>query len=126
MTQTRIAWLLGTILTLSVVASTPALATKKDIGVPAAQRYKVTQIADRDVVLAGAPGRMVGRSIRLALPENGRVVVVPNPDAQRRFVVPNPAVERRFVIPNPDAQRRFVIPNPDTQRRFVMPNPDGQ
>jgi len=91
----RSIWILGTILTASLLTTAPALAASKGgkARIPAARRHHVTQISDRDVVLSQNPLARGGRLIRLTTFENGRQVLTPNPDAQRQVVVPNPSAE---------------------------------
>jgi len=124
MKQRKIMWVLGTILTASLLTTGPALAGKARI--QAVKRHHVTQISDRDVVLSQNPLMKGGQITRLATFENGRQVLVPNPDAGRQVLMPNPDAGRQVVVPNPDAQRQVVMPNPDAQRQVVVPNPDAQ
>ncbi len=115
----RITWILGTVLSVSLVAAPAAHAAKKSTGprIHAAKQYRTIQITERDVVVMRSPVSAASAKRTLPAPgfDTGRRVLLPNPDGQRQFVIPNPDAQRQFVIPNPDAQRQFVIPNPDAQ-----------
>jgi hypothetical protein len=51
MNKSRMTWMLGTILSLSLVAAPAANAKKLGAGIVPAKRYQVTQITDKDVAV---------------------------------------------------------------------------
>jgi hypothetical protein len=106
MKQRPVAWIVGTILTMSLIAAPPANAAKKGVkgGISAAKRYRVTQITDRDVVLLQGTRIQIGRLILHPFLENGRQALAPNPDAQRQMLTPNPDAQRQVLAPNPSTE----------------------
>src|SRR5262245_22505806 len=105
----RIHWILGTLLSLSLVTAGTAGAATKSSRIHAAKQYRATQITDRDVTVSRFDvGANRAKRTSLRGFDNARQVLVPNPDAGRQFVLPNPDAGRQFVLPNPDAGRQFV------------------
>ena len=122
----RMTWILGALVSLSLIAAPSANAAKGRI--VAAKRYQATQITNRDVVLLPvhvSQARMPRHTIAVTIDE-GRQFLVPDGDGSRQFVLPDGDGSRQFVLPDGDGSRQFVLPDGDGSRQFLVPDADGQ
>jgi len=121
MKKEKITWVIGSVLCASLVVSAPAYAAKKgNARISAAKRYHVTQISERDVVVAQSPraGAQQRRAQYL------------DSDVQLMVVRPNEGMQRLVLLPNPDAkpdmQMIVVRPKEEMQRVILLPNPGSK
>lgn len=123
MKKKRITWMVGSVLCASLVIAAPANAAKNgNARIAAAKRYHVTQISERDVVVAQSP--------RARAFEKGRPAQYFESDVQLVVVRPNEEMQRVVLLPNPDAkpdmQLMVVRPNEGMQRVILLPNPGSK
>jgi len=138
MKREKITWMVGSVLCASLVIAAPANAARNgNAGIAAAKRYHVTQISERDVVVARSPRAGAvenARRVPYLDPDVQRLVLLPNPDAkpdmQLMVVRPNEEMQRVVLLPNPDAkpdmQLMVVRPNEEMQRVILLPNPEAK
>ena len=117
MMKPRMTWIVGALVALSLVAAPAASATSKTGRIPAAKRYQVTQIINRDVALL---------PVRVSQARVSRHAILVTIDEGRQFLLPDGDGQRQFLLPDGDGQRRVVLPDGDGERQVLVPDADGQ
>src|SRR2546430_4376853 len=126
MKKPRMTWILGALVSLSLIAAPSAYAAKGRV--VAAKRYQATQMTNRDVVLLPvhvSQARMPRHTIAVTVDE-GRQFLVPDADGQRQFLVPDADGQRQVLVPDADRQRQVLVPDADGHGRVLGPGADGE
>src|SRR5438045_9626139 len=98
MKKPRMTWILGALVSLSLIAAPSANAAKGRI--VAAKRYQATQMINRDVVLLPvhvSQARMPHHTIAVTVHEV-RLYMVADADRQSEFVVPDVDFQPDFIL----------------------------